>query len=400
MSDIVKAEPDSIPATSLPEVEFALVLSRIIESMKEDPAQLRQNIYELARLKLRRDLLRGDPQEAKRLGEALETAIVGVEAFSQKQDAQALAYGSNSEIAPPAPHRAAVLRLDHSSHPDVPFSDVGADRGARDSAAMHRAPRRHQRPSSAWPAIRLGIGVIVLVLILCGATLRYFGIWTGVGSLTVRKVAAPTSAPKAAPSAAATNASAPPSALTAAPATTVPPQPDFPLPTVYGTYAINNGQLSELEMLPGQVPDIRIAMSSVISTPSHTIVPDGLPTFIVFRRDLANLGQDRVEARVVARIARTLKFGADNKPSTTREDNIWVIRNVAYQFRLAPVAGHPEMIILRPESPDPLPPGRYVLSLKRQPYDFTVAGTITDARHCLERTEAANGIFYSPCKAP
>lgn len=77
-----------------------------------------------------------------------------------------------------------------------------------------------------------------------------------------------------------------------------------------------------------------------------------------------------------------------------------MIRNIAYQFKIAPVPGYPEMVLLRPESPDPLPPGRYVLSVKRQPYDFTVAGKSKDADHCLERTEAANGIFYSPCKAP
>ena len=41
--------------------------------------------------------------------------------------------------------------------------------------------------------------------------------------------------------------------------------------------------------------------------------------------------------------------------------------------------------------------GRYVLVLKRQGYDFTVAGKITDPNQCLERTEAANGSFYSPC---
>jgi hypothetical protein len=47
-----------------------------------------------------------------------------------------------------------------------------------------------------------------------------------------------------------------------------------------------------------------------------------------------------------------------------------------------------------------LPAGRYVLVLKNIGYDFTVAGNITDPAQCLERTEAANGVFYSDCVKP
>jgi hypothetical protein len=38
--------------------------------------------------------------------------------------------------------------------------------------------------------------------------------------------------------------------------------------------------------------------------------------------------------------------------------------------------------------------------LKGQAYGFTVAGRITDPVQCLERTEAANGAFYSECRLP
>jgi hypothetical protein len=38
--------------------------------------------------------------------------------------------------------------------------------------------------------------------------------------------------------------------------------------------------------------------------------------------------------------------------------------------------------------------------LKGQAYDFTVDGQITDPAHCMERTEAANGSFYSECRMP
>jgi hypothetical protein len=38
-----------------PEVDFAVVLSRVIESIEDDPAQLRNAVYELARIKLIRE---------------------------------------------------------------------------------------------------------------------------------------------------------------------------------------------------------------------------------------------------------------------------------------------------------------------------------------------------------
>jgi len=38
------------------EVDFAIVLSRVIASIENDPAQLRSAVYELARIKLRTEL--------------------------------------------------------------------------------------------------------------------------------------------------------------------------------------------------------------------------------------------------------------------------------------------------------------------------------------------------------
>jgi hypothetical protein len=53
----------------------------------------------------------------------------------------------------------------------------------------------------------------------------------------------------------------------------------------------------------------------------------------------------------------------------------------------------------QPEKADfGLPSGRYVLVLRNQGYDFTVAGEVSDPTQCLERTEAANGTFYSDCE--
>ena len=67
-------------------------------------------------------------------------------------------------------------------------------------------------------------------------------------------------------------------------------------------------------------------------------------------------------------------------------------------MRVGPLADNPEMIVIRSELADfLLPAGRYVLVLKGIGYDFTIDGPVTDAAHCLERTEALNAPIYSEC---
>jgi hypothetical protein len=176
----------------------------------------------------------------------------------------------------------------------------------------------------------------------------------------------------------------------------------FPVPTDYGIYALSSdGALSELSLLPERVPDKRIAMSTPVSQASLTSIPDGKAKFILYRRDLAGNAPERVDVRVVARVVRALVFDAKGKPSYKPISDAWSIRNKTYEFRVRPVPRNPEMLLVQPENADfVLPPGRYVLVLKDQGYDFTVAGTVTDLAQCLERTDAANGEFYSECQKP
>jgi hypothetical protein len=171
------------------------------------------------------------------------------------------------------------------------------------------------------------------------------------------------------------------------------------LPSDYGVYVLENGALSELRLLEQQVPDKRVAMSAPLSQPSRTTLPDGKARFVVFRRDLAANAPDRMDVRAVARVVRALTFDIKGKPNYSSVSDAWNIRNVSYQFRVRPVAGNPEMLLVQAEKADfALPPGRYVLVLKTEGYDFTVAGKITDPAQCLERTDAANGEFYSECQ--
>ena len=80
---------------------------------------------------------------------------------------------------------------------------------------------------------------------------------------------------------------------------------DIPLPTEYGVYAIANGQLTELDLLPIRAPEQRVAVSASISTPSRVHLPSGRLQFVIFRRDLVTNAPDRVSVRVVARVARS-----------------------------------------------------------------------------------------------
>jgi hypothetical protein len=173
----------------------------------------------------------------------------------------------------------------------------------------------------------------------------------------------------------------------------------LPLPDLYGVYAVSNGQLIELETLPGQVPDPRVAMSASIFRPSRITLPSGHIAFIVFRRDIANNISERVPIRVVARVKRAMMFGPAGKPRSAEVEDTWTIRNISFDLRVAPIKQNPEMVLLRSENAEfVLPPGRYALVLRGQAYDFTIAGPITEPAQCLERVEAANGSFYHECQ--
>src|SRR5882757_165367 len=77
--NISRKESNSEVASESPEVDFALVLSRIVDSLNADPKLLRTTVYELARHKLHEQVANEVPDEISRLNRALETAIQGVE---------------------------------------------------------------------------------------------------------------------------------------------------------------------------------------------------------------------------------------------------------------------------------------------------------------------------------
>ena len=376
------------------DIEYALVLSRIIDQVKSDPAQLRWAIYEVARARLKIDSAALERGERARLTEALEAAIDGVEAFSVKSD--------NVTFLPPPPAdlRPGAIEIGGLA----PSRSVASERGASDDIIIDEetahVPRSNDGGRRGFrPPLWLLI-VVPLMAVTAGLVLVRWGgfqparlIGIADNKAPVRKEAsAPPAAPvttEQAPAAPGTSAPVPAAATASL---------GMPLPTVFGIYALHDGALIELDPIAESVPDKRVAMSTPITKPSRTTLPDGKVGFVIYRRDTAESSPDRFDVRVVARVERAVTFGANGKPAFTPVESTWSIRQFTYEFRVRPVPNGPGMLLVQPEKPDfALPAGRYVLVMRDRGYDFTVAGKVTDPQHCLERTEASNGIFYSDC---
>ncbi|MCK1406050.1 hypothetical protein [Bradyrhizobium sp. 76] len=369
------------------EIDFALLLADLIRTVERDPEQLRLTIYAFARVKLANELSWATPSERESLLHSLEVAIRGVEKFSKRpeqvsvfSDTKALSspdvgdyVNENYELNKGIPEAGGEI-LEIKRETPVHFVDVEAIPSRR----PFFSPRK--------------VAASILLLIVFGGILAGTMVLGSV--FLLRDRIAQTISPIVSGNAVQHTIDAHPKAVPAPP-----PPSEFPIPGDYGVYAIANGALKELEVLSEQVPDKRIAMSTPITQPSRTNLPDGRVKFVVYRRDFASNTPERVDVRVVAQVTRAVIFDSKGKPNTAPVSGAWNIRNISFGLRVRPLPGSSEMLLIQPESADfILKPGRYILVLKNQGYDFTVGGKITDPAQCLERTEAANGVFYSECK--
>ena len=101
---------------------------------------------------------------------------------------------------------------------------------------------------------------------------------------------------------------------------------------------------------------------------------------------------------MVAKVSRAMGVDATGKAAMVSAGDTWVIRSMSFPYKVGPVEDQPRMLSLQPEQDGfTLSPGRYVVVVKGMGYDFTVAGTPTDPNQCVERINATNGAFYSPC---
>jgi hypothetical protein len=360
------------------EVEFALLLADLINKVKQDPEQLRLTIYDFARVKLRNELSWATESEREGLLGSLEIAIHGVEKFSSRPDSIQRLLGPEHTATPTLSVAGPILYL-------TPGNEVAAETPPLINVTAKSSSRRFLSPRKitvvsvlllfSFGGLLAGSLIVGSVYLMRDKLIQ--AVWPTVPENLARQ--ALESVPKVQPPA--------------------PVVPEFPIPGDYGVYAINDTRLDELEMLSEQIPDKRIAMSTPVTQPSRTALSNGRPRFIVYRRDLANNAPERVDVRVVAQVSRALTFDSRGKPVSAPVNGAWSIRNITYAFRVRPVPGNPEMLLIQPENVElVLPAGRYALVLKNQGYEFTVTGLVTDPSQCLERTEAANGVFYSECK--
>ena len=398
--DLPKVEQENEVSSHSQEIEYALLLQRMIDAASENPEQMRATVYGFARARLKIDASWATRPERMRLAAALETAIDGVERFSVRRieperllgptrssgagQLEAYPRQTAADLPSEARLRAITPALEDITAPEIIYSRSevpGSAKAARPGGVLSKS---------------FGFYLGIFLVAAAGAALSYrlqLRAEQGASILPSHAVSSVTFSPTELGAAQSLEQPASAGAKQAAPAL------DFPVPADYGVYVLSNGALSELHPLSERVPDKRIAMSTPVNEPSQTVLQDGRTRFILYRRDLAGNAPERTDVRVVAKVERALTFDAKGKPTFAPVSDAWNIRNISYEFRVRPIAGNPEMLLVQPEKADfSLSPGRYILVLKDQGYDFSISGTITDRSQCLERTDAANGSFYSECR--
>ncbi|WP_448041475.1 hypothetical protein [Bradyrhizobium liaoningense] len=391
-------------ASTAQEIKAGLVrlLAERIGEISEDPRQMRGVVYELARIKLLETFTHADAREARELQQVLERAIQEVERSFEQSGTSSPAQASAAPVAnslpvivpvpPPIPTPAA------STSPAIPT--------AAETPRRPAAPPRSLDQSKRSGAFNSLIRLTAILLLIAGAGTAVVS-WPRLRTqlTALSQVAPPSERAKSSepqpstipsPSLGETLERTPENPKEPAPVA----QPSIPLPTTFGVYALSEGQLHELKPVPGKIPDRRVAISAAINAPSVTTLTDGDVKFIVFRPD-GGVDASGTEVRVVAKVSRALGVDASGKAAMVSAGDSWVIRSMSYPYKVGPIEDQSRMLLLQPEQDGfTLAPGRYVVVVKGMGYDFTVAGTITDPNQCVERINAANGAFYSPCPPP
>src|SRR5215470_4974147 len=150
-----------LPANSL-EVDFGIVLARMLENLKSDPSELRNAAYELARIKLQKECwLRNPPLtvlEMRRALLALEVAIERVEAGHSRPDTLLLKPSDRlvdrQVIIPPVP----VTRSHDAAAPRTLVPDSDSSRST--------SKRLRGRAMSALKAVATAALAVALFVIL------------------------------------------------------------------------------------------------------------------------------------------------------------------------------------------------------------------------------------------
>ena len=245
--ELATIDHDQTSSPHAQEVEFALILARMINTVKQDPAQLRFTVYEFARSKLQGSVSWADEDERNRLLGALEIAIKGVEQFSIRTD-----QSEQLQVADQSTPWAMGARADNQ------VAVIAGDMGDGYTKADWKPPTPHAAQRRSNPAIWL-LGISAIFALLTGALASVLYLPRGL------LLPAPT-LPQAAL----------PAEVKLAPQRSDPPP--FPIPTDYGIYVLNNAKLSELNALSEQVPDKRVAVSTPVLKANPPCYPTATPS--------------------------------------------------------------------------------------------------------------------------
>ena len=391
-------------------IDYFAILSKAINGTQSTSAQARAETYEIARAALKKELslagldLTGDQAEQELA--ALERAILRVEVsiaqndegraalerLRKKQRKRAIDQDEvASDSAPPEsksrevvilPPRRGIARTDHfhlerPRRPDLPPYEGKNVTIFTLPAETRKPPSFGERAVALFgETLRMAIVAMAAVALYVVVSERDKGSEDRAATSTTSKIAE--------------------AGQTGALHRPVPT--GMPKPAVYGVYAIHDGQLIELNPIATAPVDPRLKTVFQITQPSVTRLATGMLKFVVYRRDLIVGAPEKVSIRVVATLARAMKFDGAGTVVTVPQRETWIIRSSGYDFRVLPVSDDREMIIVRPEDPEfAIPPGRYALMLNGQPYDFVVEGLVTDPAHCVESAPTARGPIFYDC---
>jgi hypothetical protein len=382
----------NVPASARP-LDYYLILLEAIKTTKQNSAQLRALVYERARFNLKRDALFGYSSMGladlvQQINE-FEIAVARVEANSiddqpspaYREQGELLdpahAKSSNSvQILPPRPIRPLYAGLN-------PIQWMDNFQHARLSEEFVR----HVRFANKF------IGIAFLGMAFIGTVIITVMLWPS--PKVAPQIEIVNKLPKTGDTAVKHSSPSEDTTALIDSSSKVP----FPLPTSFGIYVLSNNNLTELEALPINIPDPRIALSAEIKTPSTTTISDTRPAFILFRRDLLNNAPQKIMLRVIARIARETKI-VDGKAGMTNIEGAWRIRNISRELKISPIAGQREMVMARVDDDVSLAAGRYALVLNKIGYDFTITGPVQSPEFCLEGFETTNGSVFTQCRTP
>jgi hypothetical protein len=402
--------------------DYISTILRAIDQAQNDPAQLRQLVYDIARTALGKQILVNykeiGGERLHQFASDLETAIRQVEILARLESEL---LPDNSHIRLIGDQRSPLHQTDVVVHDPAGDENAGGYR-QRSTAiftgqTLPEVYRQHSVPEVLPPVKiwappsaesskrrkinwlqRLELPIAVLMGFVINAVILPRSDFFREDNAPRPQQTAKSAVVSMPPTEQARQLDTTPS-LVGADNTPHAPASDFPLPSRFGVYAASEGKLYELQPLAMRIPDPRVAISAMIPSPSNVTVPNGKLAILVYRRDLVSSAPDMASVRVVARVTRELKFTAAGLPKFINIASEWRVRSNSYEFGVEPLKDNPEMIVLRSDDPQfSLPPGRYVLVLKGQGYDFSVDGRITDAAQCLERTDVVGGLVYSECR--